>query len=162
MNKVIDAIPSATMDALCRYHWPGNIRELQNVIERAMITSAGPVLNVDVADLKLSNSTSGVERTNPDQPAQSTNEGLQAILEQTERQQILKALERSWVVAGPHGAAAHLQMNRPTLQIRMRKRGIARGSSQSRRHFSVSLSSRSYLVTSFQVKASAPHDAHLT
>ena len=127
MNKVIDTMPTATMDALCRYHWPGNIRELQNVIERAMITSAGPVLNVDVADLKLSNSTTGVEKAIP---AQSTNGGLQAILEETEREQILKALEHcKWIVAGPHGAAAQLQLNRSTLQIRMRKLGIARGSS---------------------------------
>jgi formate hydrogenlyase transcriptional activator len=44
MNKMIETIPSATMDALCRYHWPGNIRELQNVIERAVIISTGPVL----------------------------------------------------------------------------------------------------------------------
>jgi formate hydrogenlyase transcriptional activator len=53
MNREIETIPSSTMDALCRYHWPGNIRELQNVIERAVIISAGPVLSVDVADLKF-------------------------------------------------------------------------------------------------------------
>ena len=54
MNKAIETIPSATMEALCRYHWPGNIRELQNVIERAVILSTEPALNVDVADLKIS------------------------------------------------------------------------------------------------------------
>src|SRR5712664_2582888 len=53
MKKVIETIPSAAMDALCRYHWPGNIRELQNVIERAVIISTGPALSVDVADLKF-------------------------------------------------------------------------------------------------------------
>src|ERR1700747_3541982 len=53
MNKLIDTIPSAAMDALCRYHWPGNIRELQNVIERGVITSADPILRVDVADLQF-------------------------------------------------------------------------------------------------------------
>jgi formate hydrogenlyase transcriptional activator len=47
MNKVIEAIPSATMDALYRYHWPGKIRELQNVIERAVIVSTSPALSVD-------------------------------------------------------------------------------------------------------------------
>ena len=89
------------MDALSRYHWPGNIRELQNVIERAMITSAGPALNVDMAHLKLPNSTSGVEKADPAQPR---NECLQAILEDTERQQILNALEqRKSVVGGLHG-----------------------------------------------------------
>src|SRR5204862_465558 len=58
MNKTIDTISSATMEALSRYHWPGNIRELQNVIERAVITSTGPVLKVDVADLKISKPSS--------------------------------------------------------------------------------------------------------
>ena len=53
MKKAMETIPSAAMDALCRYHWPGNIRELQNVIERAVIISAGPALSVDVADLKF-------------------------------------------------------------------------------------------------------------
>ncbi len=53
MKKAIDTIPSAAMDALSRYHWPGNIRELQNVIERAVIISTGPALRVDVTDLKL-------------------------------------------------------------------------------------------------------------
>src|SRR5260370_14370473 len=53
MKKVMETIPSATMDALCRYKWPGNIRELQNVVERAVIISTGPVLSVDVSDLKF-------------------------------------------------------------------------------------------------------------
>src|SRR2546428_8552788 len=52
MNRVIETVPSAAMDALSRYHWPGNIRELQNVIERAVIVSTGPTLNIDVSDLK--------------------------------------------------------------------------------------------------------------
>src|SRR5258706_5018849 len=55
MNRVIETIPSAAMDALSQYHWPGNIRELQNVIERAVIISTGPVLNIDISDLKFSN-----------------------------------------------------------------------------------------------------------
>ena len=62
MNKAIETIPSATMDALCRYHWPGNIRELQNVIERAVIFSADSS-NVDVADLKISKAGRKVEKT---------------------------------------------------------------------------------------------------
>jgi formate hydrogenlyase transcriptional activator len=126
MNKVIETIPSATMDALCRYTWPGNIRELQNVIERAVILSTGPALSVDVADLKFSKAGSSVEK-----PAsiKSTNGALDNVLEQAERQQILEALERSnWVVAGPKGAAAHLGMKRSTLQQRIRKLGIARRS----------------------------------
>jgi formate hydrogenlyase transcriptional activator len=127
MNKTIDTISSATMDALSRYHWPGNIRELQNVIERAVITSTGPVLKVDVADLKISRSSSPAEKSSAQG---STNGGLRDTLEETERQQILKALKQSnWVVAGPKGAAAKLGMKRSTLQLRMSKLGISRHSS---------------------------------
>src|SRR5437762_3000146 len=127
MNKTIDTISSATMDALSRYHWPGNIRELQNIIERAVITSTGPVLKVDVADLKISRSSSPAEKSS----AQGqTNDALRNVLEETERQQILKALKRSdWIVAGPKGAAAKLGMKRSTLQLRMSKLGISRHSS---------------------------------
>jgi formate hydrogenlyase transcriptional activator len=127
MNKMIETIPSATMDALCRYHWPGNIRELQNVIERAVIVSTGPALNVDVADLKFSKVGHPVEQS--DSPSSATNGALHDVLEQSERQQIIKALEQSnWVVAGPKGAAAHLGMKRSTLQQRIRKLGIPRRS----------------------------------
>jgi len=126
MNRVIETIPSAAMDALCRYHWPGNIRELQNVIERAVIISSGPVLSVDVTDLKFPKA--GPPEEKPSAP-KSTNGALHDVLEETERQQILKALkECNWVVAGPNGAAAHLAMKRSTLQLRMQKLGITRGS----------------------------------
>jgi len=126
MKKVIETIPSAAMDALCRYHWPGNIRELQNVIERAVIISTGPALSIDVSDLKFPKAGPTVEEfTSP----KSTNGALYDVLEQSERQQILKALEQcNWVVAGPKGAAAHLGMKRSTLQQRIRKLGIARTS----------------------------------
>ena len=127
MNKTIDTISSATMEALSRYHWPGNIRELQNVIERAVITSTGLVLKVDVADLKISKPSSPAEKGSAQG---STNGGLRDTLEETERQQILKALKQSnWVVAGPKGAAAKLGMKRSTLQLRMSKLGISRHSS---------------------------------
>ena len=126
MNKTIETIPSATMDALCRYTWPGNIRELQNVIERAVIISTGPALNVDVADLKFSKTGSSVEK--PASP-KSTNGALHDVLEQAERRQILEALEQcNWVVAGLKGTAAQLGMKRSTLQQRIRKLGIARRS----------------------------------
>jgi formate hydrogenlyase transcriptional activator len=125
MNRAIETIPSATMDALGRYHWPGNIRELQNVIERAVIISSGPVLSVDVTDLKFPKAGPPAEKP---ASAKSTNGALHDVLEETERQQILKALkECNWVVAGPNGAAAHLAMKRSTLQLRMHKLGIARG-----------------------------------
>jgi formate hydrogenlyase transcriptional activator len=126
MNKVMETIPSATMDALTRYHWPGNIRELQNVIERAVIISTGPALSVDVADLKFSKAGPGVETPTSPKPA---NGALHSVLAETERQQILKALKQShWVVAGRNGAAALLGMNRSTLQVRIRKLGISRDS----------------------------------
>jgi formate hydrogenlyase transcriptional activator len=124
MNKVIETIPSATMDALCRYHWPGNIRELQNVIERAVIISTGPELSVDVADLKFTKTSHPEERAVA--AKSETNSALHNVLKETERQQILQALKQSnWVVAGPNGAAARLGMNRSTLQVRIRKLGIS-------------------------------------
>jgi len=127
MNKVIETIPSATMDALCRYHWPGNIRELQNVIERAVIVSTSPALSVDLADLNFPKAGREIEKSVSPKPA--TNGALHDVLEQSERQQILKALELcNWVVAGPKGAAAQLGMKRSTLQQRIRKLGIARRS----------------------------------
>jgi len=119
-HRVIDTIPSETMQALIRYHWPGNIRELQNVIERAVIISRGPVLNVALAELT------------PDPPApivtsakSASHESLQEMLEEKERNQILRALEdANGVVAGPNGAAARLGVKRSTLQLRMQRLGI--------------------------------------
>ncbi len=125
MKKVMETIPSAAMEALCRYHWPGNIRELQNVIERAVIISAGPVLSIDVGDLKSHRAIHVEERAAT--PQSPTNGALDGVLEETERRHILDALQHcNWVVAGPHGAAARLGMNRSTLQVRIRKLGISR------------------------------------
>jgi formate hydrogenlyase transcriptional activator len=126
MKKVMETIPSATMDALCRYQWPGNIRELQNVVERAVIISTGPVLSVDVSDLRFPKDGRTVEQS---ASPKSTNGALHNVLEETERGHILEALQRcNWVVAGPNGAAVRLGMKRSTLQKRMHKLGIARGS----------------------------------
>jgi formate hydrogenlyase transcriptional activator len=114
MKKQIDTISSETMNALVRYPWPGNIRELQNVIERAVILSKSPVLHVPLADLKPR--IAGTGDTNGP-----------ATLEEVERRHILSVLEQTnWVFAGPHGAAAHLGLKRPTLQFRMQKLGITR------------------------------------
>jgi formate hydrogenlyase transcriptional activator len=125
MKKVMETIPSAAMDALRRYHWPGNIRELQNVIERAVIISAGPALSIDVSDLKIPKAGPPAEKS---ASLKSTNGALHDVLQETEREQILKALTQcDWVVAGPNGAAAHLGMKRSTLQLRMHKLGITRG-----------------------------------
>ena len=115
MTKDIDTISADTMSALIHYPWPGNIRELQNVIERAVILSKGPVLKVSLSDLKAKTSdTNG-----------HTNGA--ATLEEIERRHILSVLEQTnWVFAGPNGAAAKLGMKRPTLQFRMQKLGISR------------------------------------
>jgi formate hydrogenlyase transcriptional activator len=116
MNKSIDTIPSETMTTLMRYHWPGNIRELQNVIERAVILSTGPVLKVPTDELR--------PRTDAP-PVSNGNGNLQAALDDAERQGILATLEKTnWKVAGPNGAAALLGMHRSTLQSRMQKLGI--------------------------------------
>jgi formate hydrogenlyase transcriptional activator len=126
LGKTIDAIPAETMSALTRYPWPGNIRELQNVIERAVILTSGPVLTVRSEDLRLPSHA-------PESPPVASGNGLSVspagnireALEDAERQQILAALEKSrWIVAGPEGAAARLGLKRSTLQSRMQKLGI--------------------------------------
>src|SRR3984885_13552810 len=111
MKKQIDTISCETMNALIRYPWPGNIREMQNVIERAVILSRGPALYIPSADLKLRIPDDG-----------ETN-GF-ATLEEVERRHILSVLEQTnWVFGGPNGAAVRLGIKRPTLQFRMQKLG---------------------------------------
>jgi formate hydrogenlyase transcriptional activator len=113
MNKRIETIPAETMDALVRYHWPGNVREMENLIERATIVSPGPVLRVPLAELKPTSEPAGSVTT----------------LEDAERQHILRGLEETkWVLGGPRGTAARLGLKRTTLQSRMRKLGIVRPS----------------------------------
>jgi formate hydrogenlyase transcriptional activator len=116
MNRAVETICPETMEALIRYSWPGNIRELQNVIERAVILSDGPVLQIPLRDLET-----GV--TTPQ------NGGRHQTLEQAERTHILTTLQDSnWVLSGPNGAATRLGLNRSTLQFRMKKLGIVRPS----------------------------------
>ena len=125
MHKTIETIPADTMQALIQYPWPGNIRELQNIIERAVILSPGPVLQVPRTDLTpRATDTVPLEHEMLD-PARRTP--IQNVLEETERQHILHVLEETnWVVAGPQGAAVRLGMKRSTLQFRMKKLGIFR------------------------------------
>jgi formate hydrogenlyase transcriptional activator len=116
MNRVIDTIPSEAMNALVRYHWPGNIRELQNVIERAVILSTGPVLKVPLHDLEAQTAATSIRKSE--------------TLEEVERRYILEALDSvKWVIAGAKGAAAKLGLKRSTLQSRMNKLGIRRARS---------------------------------
>jgi len=122
-NRVINSIPSETMEPLVRYHWPGNIRELQNVIERAVIISKGPVLNVALAELERVVTTR--TRQAEAKASQPEQENLDTLLDETERTQILRALEASsGVIGGPSGAAARLGIKRSTLQLRMQRLGI--------------------------------------
>ena len=115
MRRVIETIPSETMNALMQYQWPGNIRELQNLIERAVILSPGPVLRVPLQDLP------------PRTIAGCSGKGAPRTLAAAERVHILEALkETKWVIAGPKGAAARLGMNRSTLQFRIKKLGSVR------------------------------------
>ena len=114
MNKTIDQIPSETMDALVRYRWPGNIRELQNFIERAVILSPHSILRAPVAELE------------PFHAAGGADVALSGLAE-VERDHIVRALEASdWVVGGRNGAAARLGMKRTSLVYRMQKLRISR------------------------------------
>ena len=115
MNKRITAIPTETMTVLSRYHWPGNIRELENFIERAVILTRGSSLTVPLSELKARRTVAPGEPRNL------------STLEDAERQHIRHALQQAnWLVGGASGAAAKLGMKRTTLQSKMAKLGIER------------------------------------
>jgi len=117
MNKRIESIPDAVMEALLRYGWPGNVRELQNFLERAVILSPDSILRAPIAELAAFDQ---VLQTPP--PVK--------VLEEIEREQILRALDQSnWVVGGRNGAAARLGLKRTSLVYRMQKLGIGRAKS---------------------------------
>jgi transcriptional regulator with GAF, ATPase, and Fis domain len=123
MSKTIETISSGTMDALCRYPWPGNIRELQNVIERAVILSPGPVLVVPSAELHPHTRPEPVRET---ATLRSTKRRpVRSILADVNREQIISALkEAGGRVGGPDGAASRLGLKRTTFITRMKKLGI--------------------------------------
>jgi formate hydrogenlyase transcriptional activator len=114
MNKRVEVIPPETMDALVRYQWPGNIRELQNFIERAVILSPQSVLSAPTSELE------------PFHPRKESNVPMNGLAE-VERDHILRALEASnWVIGGRNGAAERLGMKRTSLVYRMKKLRITR------------------------------------
>jgi formate hydrogenlyase transcriptional activator len=118
MGRTITTIPSRTLAALQQWHWPGNIRELQNVIERAVILSKGPTLEIPDATFQ--------EKAVPARPAGRV---IPALYADGERAIILRALQDArGVIGGPNGAAAKLGLRRTTLQSKMRKLGIVRPS----------------------------------
>jgi formate hydrogenlyase transcriptional activator len=111
MNRQIDTILASTMEQLTDYPWPGNIRELQNFIERAVILTTGSTLCAPLGDLKS--------------PLEAELAGT--TLKQVESGHILKILRESrWVVGGPRGAAARLGLKRTTLMGKMKKLGLSR------------------------------------
>jgi formate hydrogenlyase transcriptional activator len=113
MGKRIESIPKETMDALSRYAWPGNIRELQNLMEHAALLSSGPSLRVPLGEILNDTGHSATSGGN--------------ALEQARREQIVRALrESNWVVGGAHGAAARLGLKRTSLAYKMQKLGISR------------------------------------
>jgi chemotaxis protein methyltransferase CheR len=109
MGKSIDTIPEGVMETLLNYHWPGNIRELENVLERAVINSSGPKLHL-VDELK-----------NPRKDSTRANRSLADV----ERDYIVRVLEQTqWKVSGKNSAAEILGLDRSTLRARMRKLDI--------------------------------------
>jgi PAS domain S-box-containing protein len=112
LYKKIETIQPETMRALTRWDWPGNIRELENFIERAVILTKGPVLRAPLAELEI-----------PQETASEQDSSLEA----KEREHILRVLRESkGRVAGPDGAAARLGLIRTTLNSKMKKLGIER------------------------------------
>jgi transcriptional regulator with GAF, ATPase, and Fis domain len=112
MGRPIEHIPTETMSALNAYHWPGNIRELQNLVERAVILSRDGVLPNPLP-------------TTWTQPVAVSTPGT--TLRDSERSLILQTLgEMRWVIGGPKGAAAKLGLKRTTLIHKMQKLGIHR------------------------------------
>ena len=111
MRRPIDTIPTRAMEALQAWHWPGNIRELENVIERSVILSQGRELQVPVAELREAAAGAPAPAALP-------------TLEQAEREHILQGPARTGgKVGGQDGAAARLGLKRTTLQSRMAQAG---------------------------------------
>jgi formate hydrogenlyase transcriptional activator len=111
MNRHIESIPTAAINALAEYDWPGNIRELQNLVERSVILTNGSVLQVAMPESRTATEAMPVRGSDLSSPG--------------EREKILRALkEAKGVVGGPNGAAARLGMKRTTLQSRMKKLNI--------------------------------------
>jgi len=128
LNKEVEYIPADVMDALSNYSWPGNIRELENLLERAVLLSPGKELRVPLSEIKSStgNTNAGADLSSSLTSSASLTSSI-STMEEAERQHILRALKHTqWRIAGPKGAATILGMKRTTLQARMRKLGIRR------------------------------------
>lgn len=134
----IESVGKATLERLNQYSWPGNIRELENVLERAVILSNGPTLEIEPEVFAAATAERALAGGSTNVPAPQIGESATAgaqptlpieTLESNERHHILAALEKTgWVIEGPHGAAKFLALHPNTLRSRMKKLGIARAS----------------------------------
>ena len=132
IGREIDTIPASTMDALQKWPWPGNIRELENVIERAVILTVGSTLQVPASAFQGAQPMPRAAAP-PAAGGAAASAAAPAVPEipyhEGERDMILKALrDTKGVIAGPDGAAARLGLKRTTLHSKMRKLGIERPS----------------------------------
>jgi formate hydrogenlyase transcriptional activator len=110
MDRVIETIPTETMDALINWNWLGNVRELENFIERSVILTEGTALRAPLAELRAESPSAA-----------------ESSLETTERDHILRILRESGgMLSGPNGAAGRLGVKRTTLQSMMKRLGITR------------------------------------
>jgi transcriptional regulator with GAF, ATPase, and Fis domain len=135
IGRKITRVAHEAMKRLVAYPWPGNIRELENVIERAVILSAGPELEVAAEALPVISETApgrGLGLTQ-DRPLVKDSTGWVGdeplTLEEIERRHIVEVLNRTtWKIDGPNGAAGFLKLNPSTLRSRIKKLGIRRSS----------------------------------
>jgi formate hydrogenlyase transcriptional activator len=121
MERHIETIPKETMQTLIALPWPGNIRELENLMERSVILSEGNTLRVPLSELRTEN------RSLVSQPDQSPDQCPNQSLDSAEREHILRVLrETGGMLSGPDGAARRLGLKRTTLQSKMQRLKITR------------------------------------
>jgi DNA-binding NtrC family response regulator len=115
VGKRIEGLSAETMRRLVAYRWPGNIRELENVLERAVILATGPTLDLEIDAELLAT------------PAAAPDDQTLPSLEAIERRHFLTVLRQTrWVIDGPRGAAQVLGLHPNTLRSRLKKLGITR------------------------------------
>jgi len=128
LGRRIEAVEAESLNRLMRYSWPGNIRELENVVERALIVCSTPILRIDPDLLGIdepNSSTSVVEQVTTQGASRPTSGG--SDLDSIQREHILAVLQEvQWVIEGGDGAAVRLGLKPGTLRHRMKRLGIRR------------------------------------